>query len=151
MSYNINYQHIIFRTSRSEKTIPQENKTKLLAYIDSVSKELGVNVIRINAHLNHVHILADVPVSILLSEYVRKIKQTSSATFRHHPEFPLFCGWAKGYGSFSVSYYEREHIVNYIKAQDEHHRIKTFAEELESIFGKDFIKQDSFWHKNWME
>ena len=151
MSYNINYQHIIFRTSRSEKTIPQENKSKLLAYIDSVSKELGVKVIRINAYLNHVHILADVPVSMLLSEYVRKIKQTSSVTFRHHPEFPHFCGWAKGYGSFSVSYYERDRIINYIKGQDEHHRIKTFDEELEDIFGKDFIKQDKYWKVNWIE
>jgi len=151
MSYNINLQHIIFRTLRSEKTIPQENKNKLLAYINSVSEEAGVKVIRINAHLDHVHILADIPVSILLSEYVRKIKQTSSATFKKHPEFPHFCGWAKGYGSFSVSHYERERIKNYINGQDGHHRIKTFSEELEDFFGKDYISQDPFWHKNWIE
>lgn len=151
MSYNINLQHIIFRTSHSKPTIPQETKVQLLAYMYSVSEEIGVKVLRINAYKNHIHILADVPVSILLSEYVRKIKQTSSVAFHHHADFPLFEGWAKGYGSFSVSHYEREHIKNYIKGQDEHHRVKTFAEELESLFGKEWTERDKYWRKNWEE
>lgn len=112
---------------------------------------MGVKIIRLNAHLNHVHVLADVPVTMLLSEYVRKIKQTTSAVFQHHRDFPLFQGWATGYGSFSVSHYEREHIINYIKGQDEHHKVRTFEEEMVGMFGKAFVVEDSFWHKNWVE
>ena len=151
MSYHINLQHIIFRTGSSKPTIPQKSKIKMLSYINSVSNDMGVKIIRINAYENHVHILADVPVGILLSEYVRKIKQTSSAKFRRHIDFPFFDGWGRGYGSFSVSHYERERIINYIKGQDEHHRVKSFSEELESLFGHEWIVNDRFWHKNWIE
>lgn len=151
MSYNINLQHIIFRTDHSLPTIPQNARTKLLAYINSVSNGMGIKILRINAHINHVHILADIPVTTLLTEYVRKIKQTSSIAFKGNPDFPDFIGWARGYGSFSVSYYEREHIINYIKGQDEHHRVKTFAEELEALFGNEFIRNDRYWKQNWLE
>ena len=127
MSYNINLQHIIFRTAHSQPTIPEDTKRILLAYINSVSLGMGVTIKRINAWMNHVHILADVPVTVLLPDYVRKLKTTSSVAFRGYAGFPMFRGWARGYGSFSVSYYEKEHIANYIKGQEDHHRYKTFA------------------------
>jgi len=149
MSYNINLQHIIFRTKHSEQTIPQCSKTLLLAYINTVSQSLGVRIYRINAWRNHVHILADLPVNINLPDYVRKIKSTSSAKLKGDNEFPLFKGWATGYGSFSVSHYERDRIINYIKSQEEHHHHRTFAEELEELFGKDFIQRDTYWQRNW--
>lgn len=151
MSYNINLQHIVFRTGHSVNAIPQEHKRILLAYVNTVSINMGVKIIRINAYLNHIHILADLPATMSISEYVQKVKQTSSAAFKGHALFPAFRGWAKGYGSFSVSYYEKEHIANYIKGQDEHHRKKTFAEELEEIFGKDWIEGDKYWRANWEE
>ena len=151
MSYNINYQHIIFRTDHSFPSIPQEHKVELLSYVNSVSIDMGVRVLRINAYQNHVHILIDLPASMSLSEYVRKIKQTSSAAFNGNPNYPFFKGWAKGYGSFSVSHYERERIINYIKVQDEHHRVKTFSEELAEFFGKEKIAADKYWKQNWEE
>jgi len=151
MSYNINLQHIIFRTAHSVPTIPEQSKRTMLAYINNVSKEMGVSIKRINAYRNHVHILAEVPVTILLAEYVRKIKVTSSAAFKGHEDFPSFQGWATGYGSFSVSYYEKEHIANYIRGQEEHHRYRTFAEELEELFGKETVGQDKYWKSNWID
>lgn len=149
MSYNINLQHIVFRTGHSHPTIPEESKRLMLAYIHSLSNNLGVKIKRINAYLNHVHILAEIPVTMLLPDYVRKIKSTSSHAFRGHPKFPMFCGWAVGYGSFSVSHYEKDKIVNYIMNQEKHHKYKTFAEELKELFGDDFISCDPHWIHNW--
>ena len=151
MSYNINLQHIVFRTMHGANTIPNCSKHIMFQYIHSVSLRMGVKMLRINACLNHIHILVDLPVTQSLPEYVRKIKTTSSTTFQRHSEFPLFTGWASGYGSFSVSHYEKNHIINYIKGQEEHHRVKTFQEELESLFGKDFVESDPYWRKNWMD
>ena len=151
MSYNINLQHIVFRTAHSEYTIPEASKTLILSYIYNISVELNVSLIRINAWRNHVHILVDFPVGLSLPEYVRKIKSSSSMKFKRHPDLPLFAGWATGYGSFSVSHYEKDRIINYIKNQEEHHRYKTFAEEIESFFGAEFVSRQPYWAKDWLE
>lgn len=151
MSYNINLQHIIFRTKQSEPSLPEESKKRLLSYINSVSRGMNVPLVRINAWRNHAHILVDFPVTISLPEYVRKIKTTSSAKFAGDIEFPQFRGWGTGYGSFSVSHYEKERIINYIRGQEEHHKIHTFAQELEALFGKEFIASDKYWRANWVD
>ena len=41
--------------------------------------------------------------------------------------------WARGYGAFSVSASVLEDVMAYIEKQDEHHRVRTFAEEYEAF------------------
>ncbi|MCK4715327.1 MAG: transposase [Candidatus Marinimicrobia bacterium] len=41
--------------------------------------------------------------------------------------------WCKGYGVFSVSESVVEKVIKYIKNQDEHHRTKTFREEVQDF------------------
>jgi len=48
--------------------------------------------------------------------------------------------WARGYGAFSVSESNVQKIVDYIKNQEEHHRVKTFTEEYELFMKKYGIK-----------
>jgi hypothetical protein len=50
--------------------------------------------------------------------------------------------WAKGYGAFSVSHSNVDLVARYIADQEEHHRVRTFAEEL-----KEFIdRHELHWH-----
>lgn len=42
--------------------------------------------------------------------------------------------WQSGYGAFSVNPAETETVVGYINTQKEHHRTKTFQEELRAFF-----------------
>ena len=37
--------------------------------------------------------------------------------------------WQDGYGAFTVSESQIETVRDYIRRQEEHHRVKTFAEE----------------------
>ena len=126
MSTIENFHHIIFRTKGSRKTIPEETKRTMLAYMCHVSEAMGVTVLRINAHLNHLHIFVNLPAEVSVSSYVQKIKSTSSKVFQTHPEFPHFEGWARKYASFSKSKDDKDMVVNYIRNQEEHHRHKTF-------------------------
>lgn len=144
MSYHRNYQHIVFRTYRSERSLPEEHKRELLKYIYEICRNESVHVMRINAYLDHVHLLADIPVTLSLPGLVRKIKSCTSSKFKRHEHFPLFNGWGRGYASFSVSYYEAGHIANYIRRQEEHHKSVSFADEYRQMLMENGIQPDEY-------
>ena len=134
MSYISILLHIIFRTKRSEKTIPEESKSQMFKYFQSACDDLGVKLVKINGYKNHLHLLVSVEQEFAVSEFVKRVKQGSSKAFNRTPIFPKFDGWAKGYAAFSVSYYESDKIKNYIDNQTEHHKTVSFQEEIEKIF-----------------
>ncbi len=44
--------------------------------------------------------------------------------------------WQKGYGAFSVSYYNRPKVINCIKNQQKHQQQKSFADEYLEILNQ---------------
>lgn len=65
----------------------------------------------------------------MLSDLVKEIKEHSTKYINEQKFTGEKFSWQEGYGAFSVSYRNVEQVVNYIKHQEEHHRIKTFREE----------------------
>ena len=45
----------------------------------------------------------------------------------------MFDFWQEGYGAFTTDATGRPALIDYIKGQDEHHRVRTFVEELEEM------------------
>jgi len=128
-SYRQLLYHIVFRTQDSQPTIKQENAHHLYAYITGIIKSKNSHLYRINGIENHVHILTDIHPSFALADFVREIKVSSSLWMKNSGLFPLFNGWADGYGSFTCSYFYLDKLIDYIKVQKEHHKKKTFEEE----------------------
>lgn len=72
----------------------------------------------------------EVHPTIALSEFVRIIKQETSKWMKEHREwFAQFDGWGNGYAAFTYSVKERPTVIEYIKNQKEHHKVKNFREE----------------------
>lgn len=150
MSVVENLHHIVFRTKRSQPTLPEGSKRIMLAYLHQVSQDMGATVLRLNCYLNHVHVIVNLPGDLSVSAYTQKIKTTSSKAFHHHSQFPQFEGWARRYASFSKSKEDKDKIVNYIKNQEEHHCRRSFHEELEDLLGKDFFN-DIYNRRDWLD
>jgi putative transposase len=65
-----------------------------------------------------------------LSDVVGQLKKSSNDWLRSRgSEFASFF-WQAGFGAFSVSQSQVEDVRAYIRNQREHHRIKSFQEEL---------------------
>ncbi len=64
---------------------------------------------------------------------MRELKASTSKWINEKDLFPLFDGWAEGYGSFTCSYYDMGELFEYIRNQQEHHRKKSFEEEYRSL------------------
>ena len=73
---------------------------------------------------------------------MRDLKANSSGWV--HKEFPSrrTFGWQTGYGAFAVSFSQIETVKVYFANQAEHHRVRTFQEELRELLTRHQIPFD---------
>ena len=132
-SYRQHLYHIVFRTKDSLPTIRQDHVNDLYAYITGIIKHKNSHLYRINGVENHLHILTDMNPSIAPIDFVKDIKVSTSIWMKRSNLFPVFKGWAVGYGSFTCSYMDIDRLIDYIKNQQEHHKKISFEEEYRKL------------------
>ena len=79
---------------------------------------------------DHVHTLIDLPTSFSIEEVAQLFKGSSSHWINENNLVPSKFGWGRGYGVFSVSHSAVGEVADYIANQEEHHRKRSFVEEL---------------------
>lgn len=127
------YIHLVFSTRGRTDTIPQSLDRELYAYIAEILKANHSPALRIGGVANHVHILFCLDRSKALSDVVREVKSSSSRWLNGkmgimHPFY-----WQDGYGAFSISQSHVDAVKHYIDVQKEHHKQKSFKDELRRI------------------
>lgn len=134
--------HIVFSTKNRCPTIAPKHKEELYGYIWGIHKELDSHLYRIGGTADHVHILASIPKTAAVSELIGKVKANSSKWMRGEANFPDWDGWQDGYGAFTVSWADKEDITEYIRNQEEHHKVTTFHEEFRQMLEKSGVEYD---------
>ena len=110
-----------------------EHNKELFAYYSGILKNKDCFLYRINGMEDHIHILCDLHPQLALADFIRDIKTSSSLWLKQSGKFPEFRGWADGYGAFTCAWKDKDIIINYIKNQQEHHKIESFEEELRRL------------------
>ena len=131
-TYTASYIHCIFATKERQNTIPEELRPKLWAYMTGIAQNLKLVPIAIGGTSNHAHLLLRIPPVVPLAEAIQKLKANSSRWMAEEREFQ----WQEGYAAFSVSPSSVENVKNYVRRQEEHHRSRTFEEELLGLLEK---------------
>ncbi len=127
------YIHITFHVKQNRILIRDEDKKELYAYMGSIIKDNESIPVIINGVQNHVHILCILSKNISLAKLIEEIKRHSSRWIKTKGIYYRNFAWQEGFGGFSVNYSGHEAIKMYIENQEEHHRKKTFKEELVSL------------------
>ena len=135
--------HIVISTKYRKMTLTSVYRKDLYRYMWSLIEEMHCKLLRIGGIENHVHILVDLSSSVSLADFVKRLKQQSSVWARR--KFILFEGWSKEYAAFSCSNSDKDRLIEYIKTQEEHHRILTFEEELTRVFSSYGVE----FHEEW--
>jgi len=132
--------HLIFSTKDRRQLLRAEFRADVHAYLGGIVRELGGTAIIVNGTDDHVHLLAETPAKMSLSEMMRIIKANSSKWIsgKHCSGF----AWQTGYAAFSVSRSQVPAVVRYIRTQEEHHRKVSFQEELLAFLKKHGIEYD---------
>ena len=81
---------------------------------------------------DHVHLLIGLRATHCLADVLRELKSVSSGWIRDEIGVRNFA-WQEGYGGFTVSASQCETVRRYVEQQEEHHRTRTFREEVLGI------------------
>lgn len=122
--------HLVFSTKHREPWLANDIRRRIQDYLGGIIRSERGKVIEIGGVSDHVHILFGWRTDEKLSTLVRNLKANSSRWI--HETFPALRGfaWQEGYSIFTVSQSQVGKVRSYIQKQEEHHRIKTFRNEL---------------------
>lgn len=128
--------HLVFSTKNRTASIPQELAGDLHAYLAGSCRALGSEAYRVGGTEDHVHIACTLHRTLTVSKLLEEIKKSSSAWFKTKDPRCKGFAWQAGYGAFSLGQSNLADLVRYIDNQREHHRSKSFREELLDLLRK---------------
>src|SRR5881409_1874283 len=82
-----------------------------------------------------IHIVTTLPRTLSQAELIEQIKKISSKWIKTIDTRYRGFLWQRGYGAFSVSPSQLDAVLQYVEAQREHHRTRTFQEEYRELLG----------------
>jgi REP element-mobilizing transposase RayT len=133
---------IIFSTKERKKSINFDNQKQLYKYIFGIIKNKNCHLYRIGGVEDHIHIVTHLHPSIALADFIKDIKVSSSSWIKDQNIFKKFDNWQIGYAAFTYSIKSKENLINYAINQKEHHRKKTYIEELKELLKEHNINYD---------
>lgn len=91
---------------------------------------------------DHIHVLFPLSKNHALAKVVEEVKTGTSKWIKsQNKRFTKF-HWQRGYGAFSVSPSNLEQVKRYIERQEEHHRRRTFQDELRQLLKRHGVEFD---------
>lgn len=113
--------HLIFETRDVGLAIPEAHRHKFFSEIALLLDNRHCSVYAIGGDMNHVHIITEIPAKKSFKPLIDKIKVISAAKAADILETGTFCGWLKGYISFTIDKTELPYWVDYVDSQAQIH------------------------------
>ena len=135
------HYHLVFSTKNREPLLPAPVLHRTHEYLGGTLRGLGAQPEGIGGTTDHVHLLVGLKATHCLADVVRELKKTSSAHFKETFSLPDFA-WQDGYAAFTVSATALDAVRQYIANQEEHHRTRSFREELVDLLKKAGVAYD---------
>jgi putative transposase len=95
----------------------------------------GVTFHEIGGTETHIHLVVSVPPTLLVSDWIGKLKGSSSFYINQEIANRKLLEWQDGYGVVSFGTRDLEWVKSYVRNQREHHARGTTQERLERIEG----------------
>ena len=129
------HYHIVFGTKKRELLIASAWRTRLHEYLGGTIRGLGGFPEGIGGTVDHVHLLVSLKATHTLADVMRELKKASSV-WVHDTLGDKSFAWQEGYAAFTVSASSLDAVRKYIANQEQHHRVKSFREELLEMLEK---------------
>jgi len=128
------FVHLVWSTWDRLPMIDQAIERRLLREIESEAIKMRCIVLALNSMPDHVHIVLVMPSIVTIADLAKQLKGASSHFVNEvlRPEMPF--KWQGSYGAFTVSRWDVDKIVTYVRNQKEHHADETLLPEWEETF-----------------
>lgn len=129
--------HLVFTTHKNNSFFNSpEIREEVYNHISDNAKLKNIWLDSVAGYTQHVHCLISLGKDQTISEVVQLIKGESSFWINKNKLVQGKFGWQDDYWAVSVSESHVEKVKAYIQNQEEHHRVKTFDEEVEEFMKK---------------
>ena len=124
--------HMTWHTKNNDPVLTNSIEHRVHHYLEhETRKTKNVFFHAIGGIENHVHLAASIPPSLLISEWIGKLKGGSSFYINHKIANRKLLDWQGGYGVVSFGTKDLQWVIDYVKHQKEHHARGTTKERLE--------------------
>ncbi len=135
------HYHVIFATKGREAWLDVSWRDRLHEYLGGTVRGLGGIPETVGGVADHVHLLVGLKATHCLADFMRELKKASSVWVHEEIKLKGFA-WQEGYAAYTVSAPAREAVREYIARQEEHHRGKSYLEELAQMLRKAGVEYD---------
>ena len=134
--------HVIFSTKNHAPHIHESIRQRLHEYMGGLAARECGRALIVGGAADHLHGLLSLRPNVALSDAMMKWKSLSSGWV--HKTFPSegAFAWQSGYSAFSVSHSMESQVRRYIERQEEHHRRRSFTEELVAFLDAHGVEYD---------
>ncbi|QPH38426.1 IS200/IS605 family transposase [Pedobacter endophyticus] len=136
MSYVRIWVHIVFSTKNRHPYLTKNIRYQIQNHIAKNCKEKSILLKDINGYTEHLHCLISLGKEQTIAQVVQLIKGESAHWINNNNLISDTFMWQDDYFAVSVSESNLETVSNYIKNQENHHRKKTFDEEVKEFIDK---------------
>ena len=139
MAFWRTYYHLIWATKERHPLITRERETELYKYIVDKSDSLNCIIHAIGGVEDHIHLVASIPPSLSIADFVKNIKGSSAHLLNKNSRLSqstVSFSWQRGYGLLSLGSKQLQQAVNYVKNQKNHHSQGTAIASLEQYNDK---------------
>ncbi len=143
-SYSRIWLHLTWGTLERRPLLCRSAAVKASAFLSQYAAEKGLYMKTNYVNADHVHVLVDLPTHLCVEEAAHLLKGASSHWINESNLVQGKFGWGRGYGAFSVSHSGVGEVARYIAAQEQHHRRRSFTEELRRLVER----YELTWHKD---
>jgi len=140
-TYTSLHYHVVFSTKNRLPNIMESWRPRLHEYLGGTVNGLGGVTQGVGGVSDHVHLLFGLKATHCLADFMRELKKAGSAWIHDKLKLPDFV-WQEGYAAFTVSATACDAVKRYIANQEEHHRQKSFREELMEFLQRAGIEFD---------
>jgi REP element-mobilizing transposase RayT len=123
--------HCAFSTKDRRPLIKPDMQPRLWQFMGGIARQNGATALAIGGVEDHVHLLLSLSADCSIAHVLQEVKAGSSKFI--HENFEMDFGWQRGYGAFSIGPSQREHTIEYIAHQPEHHKKRSFEEEFDEL------------------
>jgi REP element-mobilizing transposase RayT len=137
MSWVRIWVHLVFSTKNHEHYLDSnEIRVQNFDHIKKNAIEKDIWLDSVNGYQEHAHCLVSLGKDQTVSNVAKLIKGESSFWINKQKQMPFKFAWQDDYWAVGVSESHLDAVRNYINTQEEHHRNKTFKEEVDDFMKK---------------
>ncbi|WP_193213049.1 IS200/IS605 family transposase [Luteolibacter marinus] len=143
-SLSLTLVHVIFSTKDRMPLLTPAVRPDLHAYLATVARHGDGECYRVGGVADHVHLAVRLSRTVSIADLIGELKTSSSKWLKDRSPALSKFSWQRGYAAFSICPRDRDAVISYIDAQEEHHKTRSFQDEYRYFLGKygiDFDEQ----------